>query len=131
MFHDALVPFAERWIITMEETKKQKSIEKLEEDKEALERRKKRVLEREDDEDMEILRTYRNLDRMREACGVNDTEILRLLDEKQSVLDSLRRRKMEFGEEFPNETKNEEQKIEETEANFQEKNAEKNEEDNN
>ncbi len=80
---------------------------------------------------MEILRTYRNLDRMREACGVNDTEILCLLDEKQSVLDSLRRRKMEFGEEFPNETKKEEQKIEETEANFQEKNAEKNEEDNN
>ena len=115
----------------MEETKKQKSIEKLEEDKEALERRKKRVLEREDDEDMEILRTYRNLDRMREACGVNDTEILRLLDEKQSVLDSIRRRKMEFGEEFQNETKKEEQKIEETEANFQEKNAEKNEEDNN
>ena len=115
----------------MEETKKQKSIEKLEEDKETLERRKKRVLEREDDEDMEILRTYRNLDRMREACGVNDTEILRLLDEKQSVLDSLRRRKMEFGEEFQNETKKEEQKIEETEANFQEKNAGKNEEDNN
>ena len=115
----------------MEETKKQKNMEKLKEDQEALRRRKKRVLEKEDDEDMEILRTYRNLDRMREACGVNDTEILRLLDEKQSVLDSLRRRKMEFGEEFPNETKNEEQTIEETEANFQEKNAEKNEEDNN
>lgn len=115
----------------MEETKKQKNIEKLEEDKEALRRRKKRVLEKEDDEDMEILKTYRNLDRMREACGANDTEILRLLDEKQSVLDSLRRKKMEFAEEFQNETKKEKQKIEEAEANFGEKNAEKNEEDNN
>lgn len=116
----------------MEETKKQKNMEKLKEDQEALRRRKKRVLEKEDDEDMEILRTYRNLDRMREACGAKDTEILRLLDEKQSVLDSLRREKMEFVEEFQNETKKEEQKIDEKiEASFQEKNAEKNEEDNN
>ena len=116
----------------MEETKKQKNMEKLEEDKEALRRRTKRVLEKEDDEDMEILRTYRNLDRMREACGANDTEILRLLDEKQSILDSLRRKKMEFEEELQNETKKEEQRIEEKiEASVQEKNAEKNEEENN
>ena len=115
----------------MEETKEQRDMKKLIEEKENFVLQKKRILESEDDEDMEILKTYRKLDRMREACGANDAEILQLLDEKESILKSLRKKKMEFEEKLQHETKKDMQRIEELEADIQKKNAKANEEENN
>lgn len=95
---------------------RKRQTDELKEEREALQQRKRRVLEKEDEEDMELLKSYRDIDRMREACGTADVKILQLLDEKQGMLDSIRRKKTEFEEKLLEEVKKENQRIEETEA---------------
>lgn len=108
----------------MEESKKKetenlsKRLESLKEEKEALKLEEKQVFESEKEEDLELLQSYQTMEKMRAACGPDDYEIKRLLDEKQNLMNSFRKKKEEFAEEFQKERREEYRRIEAEEENI-------------
>ena len=59
-----------------------------------------------------MMRSYQSVERMRAACGLYESKIMRLLDEKQSLLDSIKKEDKKCEEEFREEMRKESQRIE-------------------
>ena len=96
-----------------EETQQlRKKAGQIEEEQERLEHSAKQVLQEEEDEDMEISRSYTRLQNIGRECPAGDKKIFQLLDEKEYLLRTFRRKKMEFDEQFCQEVKKQRWKME-------------------
>ncbi len=89
-----------------EETQQlRKKAGQIEEEQERLEQNTRQVLQEEEDEDMEISRSYTRLQNIRRECPAGDKKIFQLLDEKEYLMRTFRRKKTEFNEQFHQEVK--------------------------
>ncbi len=84
----------------------------IEEEQERLEQNTRQVLQEEEDEDMEISRSYTRLQNIGRECPAGDKKIFQLLDEKEYLMRTFRRKKMEFDEQFHHEVKKQRWKLE-------------------
>lgn len=95
-----------------EETLKE-NLKHIREEQENIEYKVKSVLKEEENEEIEINRSYIGLNQMSERCTAEDKRIQRVIKEKQNMLNGLRKRKIEFKDEFLREMKKSGQKMEE------------------
>ena len=96
-----------------EETQQlRKKARQIEEEQERLEHGARQVLQEEEDEDMEISRSYTRLQNIGRECPAGDKKIFQLLDEKEYLMGTFRRKKMEFDEQFHQEVKRQRWKME-------------------
>lgn len=95
-----------------EETQQlRKKAGQIEEEQERLEQNTRQVLQEEEDEDMEISRSYTRLQNIRRECPAGDKKIFQLLDEKEYLMRTFRRKKTEFNEQFHQEVKKQRQQM--------------------
>ena len=83
----------------------------IEEEQERLEQNAKQVLQEEEDEDMELSRSYGRLQNIGRECPTGDKKMFQLLDEKEYLMRTFRKRKMEFDEQFYQEVKKQRQQM--------------------
>ncbi len=74
-------------------------IRDLEEESEALERKKHMFYKREEEEEWDIERAFQKTEDEASNCTSKDIGLLQLLDEKKNLLDKIKREKMSFYEE--------------------------------
>lgn len=72
----------------------------------------KQVLQDEEEEDIGISQSHAMLEKIREKCSPEDIAIQQIIDEKQDILRGLRKKKIEFDDEFRREIKKQRQKKE-------------------
>ena len=77
-----------------------RELRQLKEEQEVLEYNAKHILQEEEEEDWEISCSHTILAKMGEGCSSQDTVIQQLIYEKQDMLSTLRRKKIEFDDEF-------------------------------
>lgn len=95
-----------------EETQQlRKKAGQIEEEQERLEQNTRQVLQEEEDEDMEISRSYTRLQNIGRECPAGDKKIFQLLDEKEYLMRTFRRKKTEFDEQFHQEVKKQRQQM--------------------
>jgi hypothetical protein len=75
-------------------------LSKLEREREENERIFDRVIREEEEKESEAHEEYLQLERMREGCTPEDRTIIRLIDERQGMLQSMQQGRVEFFEEF-------------------------------
>ena len=90
----------------------QEKLKQLEVNQEEFEYNAKQVLRDEEEEDIGISQSHIMLEKIREKCSPEDIAIQQILDEKQDVLRGLRKKKIEFDDEFRREIKKQRQKKE-------------------
>ena len=90
----------------------QEKIKELEENQEEFEYNAKQVLQDEEEEDIGISQSHAMLEKIREKCSPEDIAIQQIIDEKQDMLRGLRKKKIEFDDEFRREIKKQRQKKE-------------------
>jgi len=76
----------------------------LEQERQEFEVYTRTTLQEESEEDGTARRNYLELEHMRETC-FEDRELLQLIDEKQNILNGIKKRRMEFTEELQQELK--------------------------
>lgn len=77
-----------------------------------LEDRKRKVWQRESDEDFGLTISDRRLEEMKLCCDPNDQKLLNLMEEKQQIMHGIRSKKDEFATEFEFEMKRKQQQLE-------------------
>lgn len=111
----------------MEKTKEERrqeleqKIRQMEEESEVLLQHEKRIRKEEEDEDMELSRCHDLMAGIGRDCSSNNRKIFQLLDEKEYLLRTFRRKKMEYNEQFHQEVKKQRQKLERDREQLQQK----------
>lgn len=105
-------------ISRQKEEELKESLKYIKEEQENIQYKVKSVLKEEDDESIEINKSYIALNQMGERCTVEDKKLQRLIKEKQNMLNALRKKKIGFKDEFLREMKKSSQKMEEDAENI-------------
>lgn len=104
--------------ISKQKEEQKESLRHIREEQENIEYKIKSVLKEEEDESIEINKSYISLSQMGERCTAEDKKLQRLIKEKQNMLNALRKKKIEFKDEFLREMKKSNQKMEEDAENI-------------
>ena len=111
----------------MEKTKEERTqelkqkIRQMEEEREVLLQHEKRIRKEEEDEDMELSRSHNVLSGIKKDCSTDNRKIVQLLDEKEYLLRTFRRKKMEFDGQFHEEVREKKQRLEDDREELQQK----------
>lgn len=113
----------------MEKTKEERTqelkqkIRQMEEEREVLLQHEKRIRKEEEDEDMELSRSHNVLSGIGRDCSSDNRKIVQLLEEKEYLLRTFRRKKMEYNEQFQQEIKKQRWKLERDRQQLQQERA--------
>lgn len=109
----------------MEETKEERTqelkqkIRQMEEEREVLSHHAEYIWKEEEDEDMELSRSHNALSGIGRDCSSDNRKIVQLLEEKEYLLRTFRRKKMEYNEQFQQEIKKQRWKLESNQEQLQ------------
>ncbi len=84
----------------MNEEELYNELKKVEKEREELERGIQLIRKLEEEEDERSYRAYCGTEQMIECCSLEDTKLLRLLDEKQYILNQMKRQRQDFAGEL-------------------------------
>lgn len=96
----------------MEERESSYELRELENQADALNDAVRHFQREEENEDEQILKELRKIDRMFDICGEGDIKLKSLLEEKQNRLHKMRKEKNEFADELFAKAKDEQRKLE-------------------
>ena len=75
----------------------------IDEERDTLVRRTREIRQEEEEEEQRLRKEYYDSEYMREMCTPGDVDMITLLDEKQSILNTMNRQKSDFEDDYKEE----------------------------